>query len=117
MERFFIVADVISVSTSSRADQDSAVIISERFSRSSCVLHWFAWSQHAAIAAASLASHTEPSIALTAGKAVLMLGARGYSNAHPVERYYRDIKGLEIYEGTSHIQRLIIARDIIGKGS
>ncbi len=55
--------------------------------------------------------------AAAAGKAVLMLGARGYSNAHPVERYYRDIKGLEIYEGTSHIQRLIIARDIIGKGS
>ena len=55
--------------------------------------------------------------AAAAGKAVLMLGARGYSNAHPVERYYRDIKGLEIYEGTSHIQRLIIARDIIGKSS
>jgi alkylation response protein AidB-like acyl-CoA dehydrogenase len=53
--------------------------------------------------------------ARAAGKAVLMLGARGYNNANPVERYYRDIKGLEIYEGTSHIQRLIIARDIIGK--
>jgi len=50
-----------------------------------------------------------------AGKAVVMLGARGYHNAFPVERYYRDIKGLEIYEGSSHIQRLIIARDIIGK--
>jgi len=50
-----------------------------------------------------------------AGKAVVMLGARGYNNAHPVERYYRDIKGLEIYEGSSHIQRLIIARDVIGK--
>jgi len=50
-----------------------------------------------------------------AGKAVVMLGARGYNNAFPVERYYRDIKGLEIYEGSSHIQRLIIARDVIGK--
>ena len=55
------------------------------------------------------------SAAKAAGKAVLMLGARGYSNSHPVERYYRDIKGLEIYEGTSHIQRLIIARDVIGR--
>ncbi|MEM8884934.1 MAG: acyl-CoA dehydrogenase family protein, partial [Planctomycetota bacterium] len=53
--------------------------------------------------------------ARAAGKAVVMLGARGYNNEHPVERYYRDIKGLEIYEGTSHIQRLIIARDLIGK--
>ncbi len=49
-----------------------------------------------------------------AGKAVLLLGARGYHNASPVERHYRDAKGLEIYEGTSHIQRLIIGRDLVG---
>ncbi|MGQ0612692.1 MAG: acyl-CoA dehydrogenase family protein [Planctomycetaceae bacterium] len=53
--------------------------------------------------------------ARAAGKAVLLLGARGYHNAHPVERHYRDIKGLEIYEGTSHIQRLIIGRDLVGE--
>jgi len=51
----------------------------------------------------------------TASDAVLIHGARGYSNEYPVERYYRDIKGLQIYEGTSHIQRLVIARDLIGK--
>lgn len=50
-----------------------------------------------------------------AGEAVLLHGGRGYSSAHPVERYYRDIKGLQIYEGTSHIQRLIIARDLVGR--
>jgi len=50
-----------------------------------------------------------------ADQAVLLLGARGYSNEFPVERYYRDIKGLQIYEGTSHIQRIIIARDLLGK--
>jgi alkylation response protein AidB-like acyl-CoA dehydrogenase len=49
-----------------------------------------------------------------AGKAVVLLGARGYYNKHPVERHYRDIKGLEIYEGTSHIQRLIVGRDLVG---
>lgn len=49
-----------------------------------------------------------------AGKALLLLGARGYNNEFPVERHYRDAKGMEIYEGTSHIQRLIIARDLIG---
>lgn len=50
-----------------------------------------------------------------ASEAVLLHGGRGYSNEYPVERYYRDIKGLQIYEGTSHIQRIVIARDVIGK--
>jgi butyryl-CoA dehydrogenase len=50
-----------------------------------------------------------------ASEAVLMHGNRGYSNEYPVERYYRDIKGLQIYEGTSHIQRLIIARELVGR--
>jgi alkylation response protein AidB-like acyl-CoA dehydrogenase len=50
-----------------------------------------------------------------ASEAVLIHGGRGYSNEYPVERYYRDIKGLQIYEGTSHIQRIVIARDLIGK--
>jgi butyryl-CoA dehydrogenase len=50
-----------------------------------------------------------------ASQAVLIHGNRGYSNEYPVERYYRDIKGLQIYEGTSHIQRLIIARELVGR--
>jgi hypothetical protein len=54
--------------------------------------------------------------ARAAGKAVVLLGARGYDNANPVERHYRDVKGLEIYEGTSHIQRIIIGRDLVGPG-
>lgn len=52
-----------------------------------------------------------------ASEAVLLHGGRGYSNEYPVERYYRDIKGLQIYEGTSHIQRIVIARDLLGKES
>ncbi len=50
-----------------------------------------------------------------AGDAVLVHGGRGYSNEYPVERFYRDIKGLQIYEGTSHIQRMIIARELVGR--
>ncbi len=50
-----------------------------------------------------------------ASQAVLLHGNRGYSNEYPVERYYRDIKGLQIYEGTSHIQRIIIARELVGR--
>lgn len=50
-----------------------------------------------------------------ASQAILIHGNRGYSNEYPVERYYRDIKGLQIYEGTSHIQRVIIARELVGR--
>ena len=50
-----------------------------------------------------------------ANEAVLLHGGRGYSNLYPVERYLRDIKGLQIYEGTSHIQRIVIAREVIGR--
>jgi butyryl-CoA dehydrogenase len=50
-----------------------------------------------------------------ANEAVLLHGGRGYANEYPVERYYRDIKGLQIYEGTSHIQRIVIARELVGK--
>ncbi len=50
-----------------------------------------------------------------ANEAVLLHGGRGYHNEYPVERLYRDIKGLQIYEGSSHIQRIVIAREVIGK--
>jgi alkylation response protein AidB-like acyl-CoA dehydrogenase len=50
-----------------------------------------------------------------ASDAVLLHGGRGYSNEYPVERHYRDIKGLQIYEGTSHIQRIVIARHLVGR--
>ncbi|HKZ84836.1 MAG TPA: acyl-CoA dehydrogenase family protein [Anaerolineae bacterium] len=50
-----------------------------------------------------------------ANEAVLLHGGRGYSNEYPVERYLRDIKGLQIYEGTSHIQRIVVARELLGK--
>ncbi len=50
-----------------------------------------------------------------ASEAVLLHGGRGYSSEYPVERFYRDIKGLQIYEGTSHIQRIVIAREVIGR--
>jgi alkylation response protein AidB-like acyl-CoA dehydrogenase len=50
-----------------------------------------------------------------ANEAVLLHGGRGYSNEYPVERYLRDIKGLQIYEGTAHIQRIVIARELLGR--
>jgi butyryl-CoA dehydrogenase len=46
-------------------------------------------------------------------RAMQILGGYGYSKDYPLERYYRDAKLLEIGEGTSEIQRLILAREIL----
>ena len=48
------------------------------------------------------------------GEAIQILGGYGYTKEFPVERYYRDAKITEIYEGTSEIQRIVIARSILG---
>jgi len=42
-------------------------------------------------------------------KAIQVLGGNGYTKEYPVERYFRDAKICEIYEGTSEIQRVVIA--------
>jgi alkylation response protein AidB-like acyl-CoA dehydrogenase len=47
-------------------------------------------------------------------KAIQILGGYGYVREHPVERWYRDAKIYTIFEGTSEIQRLVIARAISG---
>jgi alkylation response protein AidB-like acyl-CoA dehydrogenase len=47
------------------------------------------------------------------GEAIQILGGYGYTKEFPVERYYRDAKITEIYEGTSEVQRLVIARSIL----
>ena len=46
-------------------------------------------------------------------EAIQILGGYGYTKEFPVERYYRDAKVTEIYEGTSEIQRLVIARELL----
>ena len=45
-----------------------------------------------------------------AGKAIQIHGGYGYTESYPVERHYRDAKITEIYEGTSEVQRMVIAR-------
>ena len=47
------------------------------------------------------------------GEAIQILGGYGYSKEFPVERYYRDAKITEIYEGTSEVQRIVIARSLL----
>jgi alkylation response protein AidB-like acyl-CoA dehydrogenase len=50
-----------------------------------------------------------------AAEAVQIHGGYGYTTEFPVERYYRDAKITEIYEGTSEIQQIIIARSVLGR--
>ena len=51
------------------------------------------------------------------GEAIQVLGGYGYTKEFPAERYYRDAKVTEIYEGTSEIQRLVIARALLGEAA
>ena len=46
--------------------------------------------------------------------AVQIHGGYGYSKSYPVERYYRDARVTRIYEGTSEIHRMVIARSVLG---
>ena len=63
----------------------------------------------------SIAKYTAAEAAAYAADAALrILGAYGYSTEFPVERYYRDAKSYQIVEGSSNIQKLIIAQDALG---
>jgi alkylation response protein AidB-like acyl-CoA dehydrogenase len=50
-------------------------------------------------------------------QAVQVHGGYGYVKEYAVERYYRDARVMEIYEGTSEIQRLVIARSLLRDGA
>jgi glutaryl-CoA dehydrogenase (non-decarboxylating) len=52
--------------------------------------------------------------AFSADAALKILGAYGYSTEFPVERYYRDAKAYQLVEGSTNIQKLIIAQDALG---
>ena len=51
-----------------------------------------------------------------ATQAVQVFGGYGYSTEYPVERHFRDAKITEIYEGTSEIQRIVIALNVLKGG-
>ncbi len=66
------------------------------------------------VAAAAMAKLFASETAMwTATKAVQVFGSNGYSKEYPVERFFRDAKITEIYEGTSEIQRLVISRELL----
>ncbi|QHS15663.1 acyl-CoA dehydrogenase [haloarchaeon 3A1-DGR] len=80
-----------------------------------------AWSVDAdpdrATALASMAKEFSSRIAVEAAdEAVQIHGGAGYVDDHDVERLYRDAKITQIYEGTTEIQKNIIARELLGDG-
>ena len=48
-------------------------------------------------------------------KSIQLCGGNGFTTEYPVERYFRDAKITEIYEGTSEVQRIVIAANEIGR--
>ena len=50
-----------------------------------------------------------------ASSALQILGGQGYMMDHPLERHYRDARQLMIVEGTSEVQRVVIARSLIDR--
>ena len=71
----------------------------------------------------SMASHVCPMAKMFASdvamnisiEGVQVLGGYGYCREYPMERHMRDVKITQIYEGTNEIQRLVIARNLLGK--
>jgi butyryl-CoA dehydrogenase len=64
--------------------------------------------------AAAMAKYYASETAVWAGdQAILLHGGYGYLKDSPVQRYYRDAKATQIYEGTSHLQQLVIARHLL----
>ncbi len=65
---------------------------------------------------ASMAKLFASETAMKAGiEAVQCLGGYGYTKDYPVERHFRDAKITQIYEGTSEVQRMVIARHLLGQ--
>jgi butyryl-CoA dehydrogenase len=52
----------------------------------------------------------------TADKAMQILASRGYRRGSVVERLFRDVRATEIYQGTSEVQRMVIAEHVVGDG-
>jgi alkylation response protein AidB-like acyl-CoA dehydrogenase len=51
----------------------------------------------------------------TAIDALQLAGGYGYVADYPFERHFRDAKALQIYEGTNQVQRVVIARELLGR--
>ena len=77
---------------------------------------WMADNKIPNSAEASMAKAYAPQAALRACiGAIQIMGPEGYSKEHLVEKWFRDIKVYDIFEGTGQIQRVVISRKILGR--
>ena len=86
------------------------------------LVHYAAWSKDAhptklGASASKAKLYASEMVNRVVYKAVQVHGSVGYSRETDVERMYRDARVITIYEGTSEVQRMIIARDLLGKAS
>ncbi len=81
------------------------------------MLHQTAWrmdqGERPAKEVAMVKLHCSEMVGRAADRAVQIHGGMGYMRDSPVERYYRDVRLIRIYEGTSEIQHVIIAREVL----
>ena len=65
----------------------------------------------------ALAPEVAPGAAVSViDRVVQLLGGRGVVSGAPVEELYREVRSLRIYEGTSEVQQLVIAAQVLGDG-
>ena len=68
--------------------------------------------ENVALEAACCKYFASEMVGRVADRAVQIHGGAGYMAEYPVERFYRDVRLFRIYEGTSQIQQLVIAREM-----
>jgi len=84
------------------------------------LVHYAAWrkdsGQRLGAASSQAKLYASEMVNRVVAKAVQIHGSVGYSRETDVERMYRDARVITIYEGTSEVQRMIIARELLGEG-
>jgi acyl-CoA dehydrogenase len=69
--------------------------------------------ENTAMVAACAKYYASEMVGRVADRAVQIHGGAGYINEYAVERFYRDVRLFRIYEGTSQIQQIVIARNML----
>ncbi|MBL4612272.1 MAG: acyl-CoA dehydrogenase family protein, partial [Emcibacter sp.] len=77
------------------------------------VAHKYDQGEKVSMEASCLKYFSSEAVGRVADRAVQILGGAGYMAEYKVERFYRDVRLLRIYEGTSQIQQIIIAREMM----
>jgi alkylation response protein AidB-like acyl-CoA dehydrogenase len=67
--------------------------------------------------ASAIKLHASEMAGRVADRALQVLGGRGYMRESPVERLYRDLRVDRIWEGTSEIQRVVVANELVKRGA